>query len=344
MCRAFTIQYVYDVSSGQCIEMTYGGCGASENSFTTLQECQQTCEKPCNKPQVAGPCRANLPHYYFDRGTLSCQLFDYGGCEGNGNNFETSEECEAHCGGIRDRILSLDPSRGKAFKDSVTKCGTGGGSKDGCTEDVHSNSKGTDGETKDVDVKSGDSDSKSEDSDSKSKDNDNKSGDSDSKSDDSDSKSEDSDGKSEDSDSKSGDSDSKSEDSDSKSKDNDSKSGDSDSKSDDSDSKSEDNDSKSSEDKDGNGKDRGGDIKNGDLAGNGGAKNGNREQETTQTPETTQVPTARGQPNQPGNNGEEPDVAFGNLMKYRPKKLFDSFNFAAHILFRPNKKPKQNKH
>ena len=47
----------------------------------------------------AGPCRALIPRYAFDSSLGLCLPFIYGGCEGNANNFETPEACDAECGG-----------------------------------------------------------------------------------------------------------------------------------------------------------------------------------------------------------------------------------------------------
>lgn len=44
-----------------------------------------------------GPCRGNIPRWYFDRQSNQCLEFLYGGCQGNTNNFETREECQKSC-------------------------------------------------------------------------------------------------------------------------------------------------------------------------------------------------------------------------------------------------------
>ncbi|XP_072455407.1 tissue factor pathway inhibitor 2 isoform X1 [Notamacropus eugenii] len=54
----------------------------------------------CLLPPDDGPCRARLPSFYYDRHLQSCRPFFFGGCEGNDNNFETSEDCEQACGWI----------------------------------------------------------------------------------------------------------------------------------------------------------------------------------------------------------------------------------------------------
>lgn len=50
----------------------------------------------CELPLANGPCTAAFNRYYYDGNGL-CRPFLYGGCDGNENNFETREECEAAC-------------------------------------------------------------------------------------------------------------------------------------------------------------------------------------------------------------------------------------------------------
>ncbi|KAL7674908.1 hypothetical protein ACOME3_001179 [Neoechinorhynchus agilis] len=51
----------------------------------------------CRLPVDPGPCMAMIPRYRYDYTTQSCKRFMYGGCQGNGNNFETKEQCESEC-------------------------------------------------------------------------------------------------------------------------------------------------------------------------------------------------------------------------------------------------------
>ncbi|XP_067860582.1 tissue factor pathway inhibitor 2 isoform X2 [Heptranchias perlo] len=48
-----------------------------------------------------GPCRALFPRFYYNRYTQTCEPFQYGGCKGNLNNFETLKLCSSHCQGIK---------------------------------------------------------------------------------------------------------------------------------------------------------------------------------------------------------------------------------------------------
>jgi len=51
----------------------------------------------CMEPMIVGFCRALIPRFYYDSITESCEHFSYGGCDGNGNNFRTKQECEKLC-------------------------------------------------------------------------------------------------------------------------------------------------------------------------------------------------------------------------------------------------------
>ena len=52
----------------------------------------------CSLPPLTGPCRAKMERYFYNGTSLTCGKFIYGGCQGNGNNFETEQGCENTCG------------------------------------------------------------------------------------------------------------------------------------------------------------------------------------------------------------------------------------------------------
>lgn len=51
----------------------------------------------CLLPKEVGPCKAALARFFFNSQSGSCEEFNYGGCDGNENNFKTLEECQAAC-------------------------------------------------------------------------------------------------------------------------------------------------------------------------------------------------------------------------------------------------------
>lgn len=44
-----------------------------------------------------GPCKAIHVRFYFNIQSRECEIFEYGGCHGNANNFLTLEECQNKC-------------------------------------------------------------------------------------------------------------------------------------------------------------------------------------------------------------------------------------------------------
>ncbi|XP_076348776.1 uncharacterized protein LOC143246253 isoform X2 [Tachypleus tridentatus] len=125
-CKAHFTNYYYNSENKRCEEFIYGGCRGNENNFKTKAECEETCGrethapvKPassvftgreadtpseannfCHLPSDTGPCRAYSRNYYYNSENERCEVFVYGGCEGNKNNFKTKEECEETCGKI----------------------------------------------------------------------------------------------------------------------------------------------------------------------------------------------------------------------------------------------------
>lgn len=51
----------------------------------------------CALKDEPGSCKAIKDRFFFNVNTGRCELFEYGGCGGNDNNFETVEECEEAC-------------------------------------------------------------------------------------------------------------------------------------------------------------------------------------------------------------------------------------------------------
>ncbi|KAF7656572.1 hypothetical protein LDENG_00039420 [Lucifuga dentata] len=51
----------------------------------------------CLLPVEEGPCRGEIQRYYYNTITQKCEIFYYGGCQGNANNFKSYEKCQKTC-------------------------------------------------------------------------------------------------------------------------------------------------------------------------------------------------------------------------------------------------------
>ncbi|KAM4609325.1 tissue factor pathway inhibitor a [Polymixia lowei] len=85
-------------------------CANFFGSGNTLAKAYRTPPEPpifnelCAMKEQAGPCKAIKDRFFFDIDAGRCQQFEYGGCGGNANNFETLEACEETC------VVSADKS------------------------------------------------------------------------------------------------------------------------------------------------------------------------------------------------------------------------------------------
>ena len=61
----------------------------------------------CTLPVEVGACRAAIPRHFYNAERGECESFIYGGCNGNENNFEKAEDCEAMCASVG-RVMDLN--------------------------------------------------------------------------------------------------------------------------------------------------------------------------------------------------------------------------------------------
>lgn len=93
-------RHTVTVSEGALRVCTAGGIawsGAINGVQLVAVECPGEATGICALPRDGGPCDGVCPRYFFNACTGQCELFGYGCCKGNANNFLTREECEAAC-------------------------------------------------------------------------------------------------------------------------------------------------------------------------------------------------------------------------------------------------------
>ncbi|XP_004530678.1 papilin isoform X3 [Ceratitis capitata] len=101
-CTNFTIKFYFDTSYGACARFWYGGCDGNNNRFESEGECKDTCQEykgkeACLLPKNAGPCTGYNKKWYFDSDRNRCEEFNYGGCYGTSNRFDSLAECQQQC-------------------------------------------------------------------------------------------------------------------------------------------------------------------------------------------------------------------------------------------------------
>ncbi|XP_053503467.1 kunitz-type protease inhibitor 2 [Ictalurus furcatus] len=77
----------------------------------------------CRYEKEVGRCRAYLPRFYYNVTAETCEIFVYGGCGGNANNFKTKEECQSACNGVTGDVLtdtSGSPKIRKVLSQDIT--------------------------------------------------------------------------------------------------------------------------------------------------------------------------------------------------------------------------------
>ena len=52
----------------------------------------------CSLAANFGSCHGKYPRWFFNSTSSHCELFPYGGCDGNSNRFTTLEQCIDTCG------------------------------------------------------------------------------------------------------------------------------------------------------------------------------------------------------------------------------------------------------
>jgi len=89
--------------------------------------------KICKQKPDYGHCEGDLIRYFFDGSAKKCKSFNYSGCGGSMNNFETFQECQKFC--------LQEEKTTKFSKKDLNKCHFDGNSYDiGHTLNIEDNS------------------------------------------------------------------------------------------------------------------------------------------------------------------------------------------------------------
>ncbi|KAJ8338685.1 hypothetical protein SKAU_G00354710 [Synaphobranchus kaupii] len=125
------LKFYYSEERSVCLPFHYKGMEGNTNQFDSDKECMEACSGiyadvyptggvqvclcrttgvqvgawirggaggMCELPEEPGPCMARLVKFFYSAEEKTCRTFLYGGCGGNGNRFESREDCLQTCG------------------------------------------------------------------------------------------------------------------------------------------------------------------------------------------------------------------------------------------------------
>ncbi|CAH1113576.1 unnamed protein product [Psylliodes chrysocephalus] len=84
------------------------------------EEARQYNEIHCGLPKDIGGCKSNVDRWYFDIVKGECSIFNYSGCGGNMNNFNTLEQCQTLCTKFQKEMMTASEIRKKELGVSVS--------------------------------------------------------------------------------------------------------------------------------------------------------------------------------------------------------------------------------
>ncbi|KAJ3613445.1 hypothetical protein NHX12_019694 [Muraenolepis orangiensis] len=76
----------------------------------------------CTESPLAGDCRNSVTKWYYNPLQKNCVRFNYGGCNGNDNRFDTNDDCMGMCRGVTEEDIF---ARKEAFEKSMSDSNTG---------------------------------------------------------------------------------------------------------------------------------------------------------------------------------------------------------------------------
>ncbi|XP_022833039.1 kunitz-type serine protease inhibitor A-like [Spodoptera litura] len=99
--RVYLVLSIFLISNCICdTKKTTSTLGENQKRFCFGSDSDSTIRakrKVCLLRPDTGPCRADILSWYYDAKKRKCYRFFWGGCQGNGNNFVSEEECKETC-------------------------------------------------------------------------------------------------------------------------------------------------------------------------------------------------------------------------------------------------------
>ncbi|KAI6235899.1 hypothetical protein M3Y95_00100300 [Aphelenchoides besseyi] len=89
-------------------------CPSTHECETDHNVCCPRAQAICSQPLRLGDCKQSVRRYWYNAVTRACEIFDYTGCQGNDNRFETLLECQNTCENV---IPEPQCPQGDAYKD-----------------------------------------------------------------------------------------------------------------------------------------------------------------------------------------------------------------------------------
>ncbi|GIX76837.1 papilin, partial [Caerostris extrusa] len=101
-CKGSHPAWHYEPETDSCKSFNYSGCLGNNNRYKSKEMCENTCVRQaaldaCEQPMDVGPCKKVTQRWFFSRSEGACRAFIFGGCKGNGNNFDSEKECMQRC-------------------------------------------------------------------------------------------------------------------------------------------------------------------------------------------------------------------------------------------------------
>ncbi|XP_046373055.1 actinia tenebrosa protease inhibitors-like [Haliotis rufescens] len=125
-CNAQYSRFYFNPDTQTCETFTYGGCGGNANNFQRITDCEKICFPTCAEMSDRGPCRGLINRYFFNPQSQTCEVFIYGGCGGNCNNFINITQCEETCNDVCNLRPETGPCRARvrrfAFDPATQSC------------------------------------------------------------------------------------------------------------------------------------------------------------------------------------------------------------------------------